>query len=417
MNTKSKTKTIKVEKNKEKTCVECGSTEPDVKKHSGILVCDQCSDMDKYTNICKSTALKEYKLTENDLNNIQYQEVKNPHYSCAKPMKLYNLLEIKNYACLKHETDLDNLEDKIQELKETKSKKSNSENVEKRKRGLLRALQKQSIELNPDDYSEEIEKYLESGKGTIKKIIQPYLKTRRIIETFGNDSVNDSLIMEMIHGSDEMDQLIHRIRQYRDRKNELILALETIDKEDNDIITMEDMSDGCPDETKSYLVTGNPKLPCLFEMAKKRKESKQRKEELRKRLNEHGLDIRSDSMFCTEYIEHNLRTLQEVVDMMCEMDWFFKNTNYRNVLKMSRRSWYNEDYQSNDKYHYLINRCKIDKDDCYLHEKISALCAWIDSGRPGTPAPKHMDQMIKCAEDVIQKYQNNNHKKIKIRSK
>src|SRR6185503_14129605 len=146
-----------------KLCEECNKDESTLKRYN-MNVCEKCSKMDKYTSICKTTALKDYKLTENDIANIDYKELKNPHYSCAGTMKLYKLSEIKNAACVKHNTTLKKLDATLEELKERKPKnaeKMSEENVEKRKKGFLRKLQKQNLIVDSDDYTSDVENYLE----------------------------------------------------------------------------------------------------------------------------------------------------------------------------------------------------------------------------------------------------------------
>jgi hypothetical protein len=138
---------------------------------------------------------------------------------------------------------------------------------------------------------------------------------------------------------------------------------------------------------------------------------------------------------------------------MREMDWFFKYTDYPNILKKSRKmerrySYEYQDYSSLSKYYHHIYYAndnlnfnsydessdsydsyddyydyddyddyddqKIDaktetknvgKYDCYYSEKIMALCKWIDDGRRGNISPpEHMAHLIECAEKTIQKY-------------
>jgi hypothetical protein len=63
-------------------------------------------------------------------------------------------------------------------------------------------------------------------------------------------------------------------------------------------------------------------------------ERKNRKIELVKKLEEKGLQLRGDSKLCKQYIKHGEGVLQNIVDVMEEMDWFYKIfwTNYRHVL-------------------------------------------------------------------------------------
>ena len=62
-----------------------------------------------------------------------------------------------------------------------------------------------------------------------------------------------------------------------------------------------------------------------------------RQEQLRKELENHGLELRYDSRVCDWYITHgcgpNGESLQGVVDIMREMDWYFENTEYEDVFR------------------------------------------------------------------------------------
>lgn len=62
-----------------------------------------------------------------------------------------------------------------------------------------------------------------------------------------------------------------------------------------------------------------------------------RENELRRRLQEYNLPLRADSRLCDEYIEKGAHDIDEVVDMMREMDFFFRFTNYRDIYRELRR--------------------------------------------------------------------------------
>src|SRR4029078_2380216 len=54
-------------------------------------ICRDCEELrpGKYALVCKSTAIKQFKLHEDDLQLLQCKYVKNPHYSSMSPMQLY----------------------------------------------------------------------------------------------------------------------------------------------------------------------------------------------------------------------------------------------------------------------------------------------------------------------------------------
>jgi hypothetical protein len=80
-----------------KPCAHCDkSTE---RRHS-IYVMPCCLKCERahYAYITKSRAMKEYRLTEDDLTTLDYWERLNPHDSTWTPMRLYLLAEIEALA-------------------------------------------------------------------------------------------------------------------------------------------------------------------------------------------------------------------------------------------------------------------------------------------------------------------------------
>jgi hypothetical protein len=69
----------------------------------------------------------------------------------------------------------------------------------------------------------------------------------------------------------------------------------------------------------------------------------ERRNELRQALSAHDLYLRDDSRVCNEYIQRgrgpNGENLDQVVNIMVEMDWYFKH-NYRNVFENIKHSYY-----------------------------------------------------------------------------
>lgn len=54
-----------------------------------IRLCAACKVLPEYKLICKTTALRTYKVKQDQLNNLPCIKAKNPHYSCAATMVLY----------------------------------------------------------------------------------------------------------------------------------------------------------------------------------------------------------------------------------------------------------------------------------------------------------------------------------------
>ena len=85
----------------------------------------------------------------------------------------------------------------------------------------------------------------------------------------------------------------------------------------------------------------------------------EREEELRQRLAMHGLKLREDSQLCEAYISDNEGSIDEIVDTMREMGWFFKCTAYDNLRHFEydddwgyryRHSFHNDDWGDRNTY-------------------------------------------------------------------
>jgi hypothetical protein len=406
MSKKVKTKAVKM-------CGECNKKESVMIRYD-TRICNDCSSLDKYTSICKSTAIKDYKLTETDLETVEYREVKNPHYRSASNMKLYKLSDIKTAFCNKHNITEDKINITLKKLKEPKPKnmeKRSEANVEKRKKGFLRKLQKNNLEIDEDDYTSDVENYINNGKGTINNIIQPYIRKQQLIDLIGlekyEESQNESIIQQWI---DDGEEDLTKINQFILRKDNLICALGTIDSKKP--VTYEVVMDGKSDisskTAKEYLKYGYPELHVLLETGNRRRQ-------LRESLQKYGLEIRSDSMYCSEFINEDKRSLREVVNMAREMHFFFSNTNYKDVIRnLMRESHY-------DKYEHRYHRRRYDTDsdseddgdrmNISEQAKNIVLHEWVKNGKRGMQPPEHMKDRIEQIEKRIQNELINKHKK------
>lgn len=79
----------------------------------------------------------------------------------------------------------------------------------------------------------------------------------------------------------------------------------------------------------------NPRL----DSKKMEREENDRRNLLTSKLKEHGLSLRSDSRLCNDFIGHRIGDPDRIVQIMMEMDWFFKYTDYNNL-----RYVYDNDY-------------------------------------------------------------------------
>ena len=90
-------------KNNKKICVVCNSNDSvSLRKAHNLYLCIKCYETDDYKMITKTRCKTEFKLNDTDLEIFDVHEVKNPHFRCAAPMKLYKLKEIKDYIQYKY---------------------------------------------------------------------------------------------------------------------------------------------------------------------------------------------------------------------------------------------------------------------------------------------------------------------------
>lgn len=134
----------------------------------------------------------------------------------------------------------------------------------------------------------------------------------------------------------------------------------------------------------------------------------EREEYLKELLHERGLELRDDSKLCESYIENGTPDEHKVVEIMEEMDFFFKHTDYQKFMN----SIMNEEP--------IDREMKIDSIDASEEAKNKALSKWckekvkngmcptdceelpmslttwrpMDAGKPGTPKRKEYRFLI-----------------------
>ena len=85
-------------------CIECGKSTIARDFVTDESVCLKCRrSLSKYRCITATRAKKEFGLTDADLEILPVLEKRNPHYSCAAPMRLYRLSQVKALAAPKCE--------------------------------------------------------------------------------------------------------------------------------------------------------------------------------------------------------------------------------------------------------------------------------------------------------------------------
>ena len=139
-----------------KICIECNENEGKNCSPIDKVLCDTCNKLDKYTLITKTNAKNDYFLKDSDLTELIAYRVL-CRYNTAT---LYNKLDIMNVACVKHNLEMENLENSLNMMRIAKQEKSNARKskqmaakqalYEQRNTELVSALQEMGLELRAD---------------------------------------------------------------------------------------------------------------------------------------------------------------------------------------------------------------------------------------------------------------------------
>lgn len=112
-----------------------------------------------------------------------------------------------------------------------------------------------------------------------------------------------------------------------------------------------------------------------------------REAELEEELEKHGLILRSDSEMCRNYIYHNYPSMNEVVNIMIEMNWFFNYTEYSSII----RNMYFDSFYDYDETDHFINKYQMS-----LNAKKTAYRNYIRKNKGNTDdVPKYVQEKYK----------------------
>lgn len=122
----------------------------------------------------------------------------------------------------------------------------------------------------------------------------------------------------------DLDQLVQKIQAREQRRAELetALAQRGLSYRD-DYILMEYVTYGM--RTLEHVIAEEERK------IQKQFDQEQRRRELTVRLNECGLELRSDSVLCKNFIATGHGNIDEIVTTMKEMQWYFYATNYPTI--------------------------------------------------------------------------------------
>ena len=139
------------------------------------------------------------------------------------------------------------------------------------------------------------------------------------------------------------------------------------------------------------------------EKAKKKKELLEREKRRRRmyltyHMETNGIRVRADSVLCNNYIEKNIGTINEIVAIMLEIDFYFKYTTYECESSRERRSYY--DYH--DYYHdYYRGIPEQDRIDISAVAKRQALNTWCSRFSDSETALSNRHLPVSLREKVV----------------
>lgn len=357
-------------------CEDCGELGARMNTLFEIRLCSNCLNSPKYKLICKSKVLNLYKLTEKDLNDYENPPkeylVKNPHYSSSSPMILYQQKQIEQVFLWKYEElikelsiqePLANIEEtsyKIEEYKEEKKQLKKQENYRK-------TLNKYNIESEEDLPMWILNKlYNVKSKAEYERTIIGYLRFKQLYKLMKQEKlikyVDHKICHDFIYQKDKslkLEQIPNIIRFMLNKKSLIAQAVKInkIDKNKYADLISEYINSFEPNQLYPK-ITNDVELLVDYIINKENNEKQinLKTNELVNKLKSRGLELRSDSVLCSNYIRgSNEYTIDEIVDIMEQMNWFFTYTNY---------SYYCREYDKK-KYEQRINNYYYDCRDHY----------------------------------------------------
>lgn len=137
-------------------------------------------------------AKSRFALTDKDIEDVDYDLVRNPHYRSAAPMKLYLVADVREVALDKYPGGFHQVEQvllKKQERSENRKKEKEASKAV-RKNELTNALSRMGCQLRSD--SRLCNAYIENGKGNLTEIVNTMVEMKFLFQhTRYRDIVDD----------------------------------------------------------------------------------------------------------------------------------------------------------------------------------------------------------------------------------
>ena len=263
-------------------CIECNKkTKDTIENRFNMKICTKCL---KPQLISLTSAKKTYYLNDIQLKSLEHVSFK-------------NMFRSSTYITMYLESQVKQLSEKLLGTEYKKEKKEKKEKTSKTRSDNLilhKERQTELFNLVQNKYNKQLnifkiqcdldfQKYVKKGIPKVEKRKDILVNT--LIERL-NNGIIDKLYNESNNSYDRYDRYNNRYDTYLN------------------------YSDSDSDES-------------IYEYG-----YENRREHLKNKLKNVNLILRNDSTLCNNYIKYNNGNLQEIVDIMVEMDWFFKNTTY-----------------------------------------------------------------------------------------
>jgi hypothetical protein len=108
-------------------CESCEIKKGSQNTYFNQVLCRNCTNIDEYKMMYKTTAINEYFLNQSDLDDLDCFKIKNKLYS-SKSSYIYRKTDIIDKFCQKYNTNIANINNQLEILTEIKNKRKHVQN-------------------------------------------------------------------------------------------------------------------------------------------------------------------------------------------------------------------------------------------------------------------------------------------------
>ena len=385
-------------------CEECDILGARMNSIFQIRLCEECVNNSKYKLICKSDAIKKYRLSKSDFENNNFIEkyCKNPYYKSGPPMTLYFNHEIITWFLIKYNnliTEILQLTNPLDNIEDTINKVINhyaNIKLKNKNKTLEKILKKSNNDL--DDFPIKIQDKIASAKNNVEveRIIESWNRTIKLSQVLKSSNIGEYIELDICKNyinninitSNEYD-IRDKIIQMLDKKIAVKNAINKYKLPKKKYI----------DLYNNFINSTNNDIYNLITIIQNKE---LRLNILESKLKLKELKLRSDSVLCSDYLNGSDKlSVDEIVDIMEQMNWFFSNTNYSSYMKNYKE--YNKYQDYSDEYESDYEYIKIKKLE-YSNRKTNyakkqSIIEWIRNGKKGIKSPESLNNLINLIEN------------------